>query len=117
MYHKTYYPCCNESILIKDFDIKTLNEFLGEPLNEKELQYLKSKAEQKIYKQDNTIKISQSKHFQEHFSDISSKLERNLAILNAHEDGYTQVSIATYLELSTSLVSKVIKSGYSTTGV
>jgi len=115
--HKTYYPCCNESLLIKEFDITTLNEFLGEPLNQKELQYLKSKAEQKIYKQDNGIKISQSKDFQEHFYDISTKLDRNLAILNAYEDGYTQVSIATYLGLSTSLVSKVIKSGYSITGV
>ena len=94
-----------------------MNEFLGEPLNEKELQYLKNKAEQKICKQGNAIKISQSKHFQEHFSDTSSKLERNLAIMNAYEDGYTQVSIAKYLNLSTSLVSKIIKSGYSLTGV
>jgi len=31
--------------------------------------------------------------FQEHFSDIFSKLERNLAIMNVYEDGYTQVSI------------------------
>ena len=105
----------HEFILIKNFDIKTLNEFLGEPLNKKELQYLKNKAKQKIYKQDNAIKISQSKHFQEHFCDISTKLDRNLAIMNAYEDGYTQVSIAKYLDLSTSLVSKVIKSGYSIT--
>lgn len=69
------------------------------------------------YKEDNKIKISQSKQFQEHFYDISTKIDRNLAILNAYEDGYTQVSIATYLNLSTSLVSKVVKSGYSITGV
>jgi len=115
--HKTYYPCCNESLLIKEFDITTLNEFLGEPLNQKELQYLKNKTEQKIYKLNNGIKISQLKDFQEHFYNISTKLDRNLAIVNAYEDGYTQVSIATYLGLSTSLVSKVIKSGYSITGV
>ena len=114
---KAYYPCCNDSILIKEFDIKTLNEFLGEPLSEKELEYLKSKAKQKMHKKDNEIKISQSKQFQDHFYDTYTKLDRNLAILNAYEDGYTQVSIANYLNLSTSLVSKVIKSGYSITGV
>lgn len=113
--NKIYYPCCNDSILIKEFDIKTLNEFLGEPISEKELEYLKSKAKQKIHKEDNEIKISQSKQFQEHFYDTSTKLDRNLAILNAYEDGYTQISIANYLKLSTSLVSKVIKSGYSIT--
>lgn len=82
-----------------------------------ELLYLKNKAKQKIYKKDNDMKISQSKHFQEHFYEISTKQDRNIAILNAYEDGYTEVSIATYLNLSTSIVSKVIKSGDSITGV
>ena len=40
-----------------------------------------------------------------------------MAILNAYDDGYSQVSISKYLNLSTSLVSKVVKSKYSITGV
>ena len=40
-----------------------------------------------------------------------------MAILNAYLDGYTQVKIAEYLKLSTSLISKIVKDGYSCTGV
>ncbi|WP_366511628.1 helix-turn-helix domain-containing protein [Sulfurimonas sp.] len=49
--------------------------------------------------------------------EISTKADRNLAILNAHQDGYSQADIATYLNVSTSLISKIIKSGDSFTGV
>ena len=114
---KTYYPCCNDSILIKEFDIKTLNEFLGEPISEDELEYLKTKEKQKIYKKDNKIEISQSKEFLEYFYETDTKIKRDFAILSAYKDGYTQVKIATHLKLSTSMISKIIKSGYSITGV
>ena len=59
----------------------------------------------------------QSKEFAKHFEDTGTKVKRNLAIVSAYKDGYTQVQIAKYLKLSTSLVSKVVKSGYSITGV
>ena len=114
---KSYYPCCEESILIKDFDIKTLNEFLGEPITEKELEYIKIKEKQRVVKQNGGITISQSKQFEEHFYDISTKQDRNIAIINAYLDGYSQASIAVYLSLSKSLISKVVKSGDSFTGV
>jgi transposase len=39
---------------------------------------------------------------------------RNLAIINALDDGYTQSQISNYLRLSKSLISKVVKSGNST---
>ncbi|WP_367182070.1 helix-turn-helix domain-containing protein [Sulfurimonas sp.] len=38
-------------------------------------------------------------------------------MLNAHQDDYSQANIATYLNVSTSLISKVVKSGDSFTGV
>jgi putative transposase len=114
---KIYYPCCKESILVTDFDINTLNEFLGEPLTKKELEYIITKEKQKIVKENNSIKISQSKQFEEHFYDISTKEDRNLAIINAYLDGYSQASIAIYLNLSKSLISKIIKGGGSFTGV
>jgi DNA-binding NarL/FixJ family response regulator len=114
---KRYLPCCEESILVKDFNIKTLNEFLGEPITEKELEYIRTKAKQKIVKQNDGIKISQSKQFKEHFYDVLTKEDRNIAIINAYLDGYSQASIATYLNLSKSLVSKVVKNGDSFTGV
>ncbi|WP_373003657.1 transposase [Sulfurimonas sp.] len=115
--NKPYYPCCSDSILLREFDIKTLNEFLGEPISNKELEYLKTKEKQKIEKENNGVNIKQIKQFEEHFYDNTTKQDRNLAILNAYDDGYPQVDIANYLNVSTSLVSKIIKSGYSTPGV
>jgi DNA-binding transcriptional regulator LsrR (DeoR family) len=46
-----------------------------------------------------------------------TKEDRNIAIINAYLDGYSQASIAIYLNLSKSLVSKVVKNGDSFTGV
>jgi hypothetical protein len=60
---------------------------------------------------------TKEKQFQEHFYDVYTKIDRNLAILNAHQDGYSQANIATYLNVSKSLISKVVKSGDSFTGV
>ena len=39
------------------------------------------------------------------------------AIHNAYNDGYSQVDIALHLKVSKSLISKVVKSGDSLTGV
>jgi len=117
--NKTYYPCCKNSMLIKEFDIQTLNEFLGEPLSENELTYLKEQEKKKIYKEQGKIQVTQAKKFMEYFKDVNidTKKKRNVAILHAFEDGHTQVKIASHLKLSTSAVSKIIKSGYSITGV
>ena len=105
------HPCMRESILLIDFDIQTLGEFLETPLSENELDYLKEKERQRIQKTNDGVKINKSKEFIEHFADIQNRNDRNFAIVNAHLDGYTQVEIAKHLNLSKSLVSKVVKSG------
>jgi len=114
---KEHYPCTNESLLIKSFDIKSLSEFLEIPMSDIEHEYLEKKQKQKIKKSDDGIQISQSKALKEHFTTIQNKKERNRAIINAYLDGYTQISIAQYLKISKSLVSKVIKNGDITPGV
>ena len=114
---KSVYSCARESMLLIDFDIQTLCEFLEEPLSKNELDYLKEKEKQKIQKTDNGIKINKSKEFVEHFTDIQNRHDRNFAIINAYLDGYTQVEIANHLNLSKSLVSKVVKSGDVASGV
>ncbi|WP_349636693.1 helix-turn-helix domain-containing protein [Sulfurimonas sp. CVO] len=70
-----------------------------------------------MLKEDGILHVRQEKQFQEHFYDVCTKIDRNLAILNAYQDGYSQASIATYLNVSKSLISKVVKSGDSFTGV
>lgn len=61
--------------------------------------------------------MSCSKHFQEYFDSIQTREDRNLSIINAYIDGYSQVEVAQYLGVLKSLISKVIKSGDSTTWV
>jgi len=102
-------------VIIHDYCLMDNNYHL--PITDKELEYIKTKEKQKIVKVNNSIKISQSKQFEEHFYNISTKQDRNIAIMNAHLDGYSQASIASYLNLSKSLISKVVKSGDSFTGV
>ena len=65
----------------------------------------------------NIFKKKRNKKFEEHFMDVETKIDRNFAILNAYLDGYSQVDIALYLKVSKSLISKVVKSGDSLTGV
>ena len=86
-------------------------------MSEEELDYLKEKQKQKIKKTEDGIKISPSKEFEEHFADIQNREDRNLAIINAYLDGYAQSGIARHLNISKSLVLKVIKSGDIAPGV
>ena len=110
-----YYPCCKNSILLKDFDIKTLSDFLNNPLNDKEIELLSEK--ENIEKKKNKINVLKIKTLNEHFKDVDSKEQRNNSIFNSFYDGYTQVEIGNYLNLSKSSISKILKSGDSTPGV
>lgn len=110
-----YYPCCENSILLKDFDIKTLSDFLNNPLNDKEIELLSEK--ENIEKKKNKINVLKIKTLNEHFKDVDSKEQRNNSIFNSFYDGYTQVEIGNYLNLSKSSISKILKSGDSTPGV
>lgn len=104
-----YYPCCNNSILLQEFDIKSLSEFLNTTLTKEELKILNQK--QKVQKEENEIKILQEKKIDEYFTNSENKEQRNKAIIEAYEDSYTQVQIAQFLNLSKSLISKIINKG------
>ena len=87
------------------------------PLTQKDLECLEEKQKQKIEKENNTIVIKCEKNLNEYFIKSELKQQRNSAIITAYLDGYQQVEISNYLNISKSLVSKVIKSGDSTPGV
>ena len=114
---KEHYPCSNASLLIQQFDIQTLHEFLDSSLTQEELEYLQEKEKQKVLKSSDGITMRRSKKFEEHFADVATKNDRNFAIQNAYLDGYSQVDIASYLKVSKSLISKIVKGGDSLTGV
>ena len=109
------YQCCKKSQLLNEFDIKTLIEFLDVKLTNNQIAVLNEK--EKVKKISSEIVYTQTKEFKEYFLDIDTKIKRNEAILLAYKDGYSQVQISKYLNLTTSLVSKVVKSGFLTPGV
>ena len=114
---KAYPDCARSSILLTQFDLITLAGLLDKPLSDKELKFLNAKEKIKVEVINERIAVSSIGHLDQHFYETTTKEDRNIAIVNAFEEGHTQVDIANYLDLSTSLISKVIKSGYSTPGV
>jgi len=103
-------PCAKSSILIENFSIQTLAEFLDAKVSEEELNTLEQEQKRKVSIEDEQIKVARSKTLHKHFQDAISKQERNLAIIGAFKDGHTQGSIAKHLQLSSSMVCGVIKS-------
>jgi len=110
--NQNIYKCCQKSQLLNEFDLKTLVEFLDIKLTKEQLDILNEK--EKIKKVSNEVIYTQTKEFKEYFLDIDTKAKRNKAILFSYKDGYSQIQISKYLNISTSLVSKVVKSGFIT---
>ncbi|MDD2791335.1 MAG: hypothetical protein PHU40_11830 [Sulfurimonas sp.] len=52
---REYYPYFNESLLIKEFDIKTLDEFLYASLLQDVLEFLQNKEKQKVVKSGDSL--------------------------------------------------------------
>lgn len=102
-------PCAKGSIMIHDFAPQTLIDFLETELREEELDSLNEEQKRKISVENEEVKLACSKSLYDHFDEVTSKQERNEAIIRAFKDGYTQSSIAKYLNLSTGLICGVIK--------
>ena len=109
------YLCCQDSILLKDFTINNLAEFLEVKLNDEELK--KSQEKEDIIKTKEEYIYKKAKELNKYFIIINTKQERNKNIVTAYLDGYSQVEIGNHLNLSKSMISKIVKSGDSTSGV
>ena len=99
--------CANNSLLIKE--LKYLDSLLQIELTKNDLDKLKELQIQKIEIEESKVIIKKSKLLEEHFKDIKTKEERNLNIIEALKDGYTQAEIAKYLKLTPTAISKVKK--------
>ncbi len=97
--------CAKHSQLIELMKEEGVLEHLELRLSKDELEKLHTKQKQKIVVQEYELKFYKSKSIDEHFN----KCDRDGAIVNAVEDGYTQTDIASYLHLSTSSISKIIQ--------
>lgn len=102
-------PCAKSSILIENFSIQGLAEFLGAKVSEEELSALEQEQKRKVSIEDEQIKIAHSKTLNERFQDTTSKQERQPRYHQSAQ-GHTQSSIAQHLQLSSSMICGVIKS-------
>ncbi len=84
-------------------------EHLGLELTTDELEHLNKEQKRKIEIKEHELKLHQLKTLQEYFDVETGKAERNVAIVNAIDDDYTQASITQYLGISTSAISKIVK--------
>ncbi len=101
--------CAKHSRIKQDLQGEGFLELLELKLSEEELETIKLEQKRKIEVKEHQFKIHKSKPLEEHFDTDTDSISRNFAIMNAIDDGYTQASIATFLKLSPSTISKIIR--------
>jgi DNA-binding NarL/FixJ family response regulator len=106
---ETPIKCTFKSKLLQELTYENIQELIGIKLNDEELKTLEQIKNQKVVQKDKDKKLAYSKSLKEHFVKCKTKDDRNKAILHALDDGYTQIQIANFLNVSRSLVSKIVK--------
>jgi len=102
-------PCCSHSKLLEELDYENVQEMIGIKLNDEELATLEKIKHQKIIQKESVNRQAYAKSLEVHFEGFKTKAERNAMMLEALEDGYTQIEVANHLGVSRSLVSKVVR--------
>ena len=112
--HNEVIPCAQHSKLIEELHDDNVQDIIGIRLNSKDRDILEKIQKQKSVTVEGKTKPAYRYTLKEHFKNSKLKEERNSAIIKALNDGYTQAEIAKHLNLSRSLISKVVKSAFST---
>jgi REP element-mobilizing transposase RayT len=101
--------CCTNSMLVKQYDIDTLADFLDKALSKEEIKGLEQEKRKKISKIKDKAVQGQKKELDSYFDRSMDKQKRNSAIVEAYKDGHTQASIAKEIGISDAMVCVVIK--------
>jgi predicted XRE-type DNA-binding protein len=102
-------PCTLNSKLLQELDYENIQEMIGIRLSDEELEILEQIKHQKIVQKEEVNRLAYEKSLEEHFTEVKTKKERNEKVVEALEDGYTQIEVANYLNVSRSLVSKIVR--------
>ena len=100
--------CAAHSKLKREIKYDEIREHLQMKLTQEELDKLQKEQNRKVIKTEHEYRYAKKKSLEEHFTNCSTKDERNRAIINAIKDDYKQVEIARFLTISSSAVSKVV---------
>ena len=105
--------CCKKSFVLENFSVKKLAMYLSIPISEREVKSIEKLHKEKFKIEDNLVLKEKIKTLKEYFKNVNTKDERDKFIIEAFQDGYKQSEISKYLGLSSSTISKIIKSGNS----
>jgi REP element-mobilizing transposase RayT len=101
--------CAQNSILVKQYDVKTLAAYLEEPLSDEEIEELSKERKKRVLVEEKSVKREEKKELSSYFYEGMDKKSRNRAIYEAYMDGHTQKSISKELALSDAMISIIIK--------
>jgi REP element-mobilizing transposase RayT len=101
--------CCRKSMLVEQYDINTLADFLDKPLSAEEIKDLEMEKQKQIIKVKDKAVSNKVKELDTYFDASMDKQTRNNAIIEAYKDGYTQASIAKVIGLSDAMVCMIVK--------
>ncbi len=101
--------CTRESMLVKQYDLETLAEYLDEPLSRDEIAELTQERKKKVEIVEMRVQTEEKKELKSYFDNSMDKEHRNRAIYEAYMDGHTQLSISKELGLSDAMISIIIK--------
>ncbi len=99
--------CAEHSKLKKEYHYEGIQELLKKPLSKKEQKELEAEQKKKIVQTEYEFRQEKDKTLKEHFSIYTNKEKRNMAILQALNDGYGQAEIGRYLNITASAIAKV----------
>jgi DNA-binding NarL/FixJ family response regulator len=102
-------PCAEHSQIKKEIEYKGIREHLEVALTEGELKELEIRQKKKIVQKEHNYGYDREKTLEEHFRNFKNREERNIAIMEALDDGYGQAEVARYLNITASAVAKVRK--------
>ena len=100
-------PCANDSKLKKEF--LHLKEFLNIDFDKKDFEELNHFQKEATDIRINGYKRNKVKTLKEHFNNIKDINDRNVKIIEALKDGYKQIEIAKFLNLTATAICKIKK--------
>jgi len=102
-------PFLQNSFVLRDYHIQELFDMLEISLSEIEIENIDKFHKTRYKEVDGVIEPIKKIELTKYFLHVSSKEERNLAILKAYKEDYTKSEIARELSLSVAGVSKILK--------
>ena len=98
------------SFVLRDYHTIELFDLLSIPLSEKERTHINTFHQMRYTYEEGEVKPLHQEKLESYFLNIQNKLQRNMGIKKAYEDGYSKTDIAKNLSLSVAGVSKILKS-------